>query len=145
MSGCTTSPRPTAASSAPRASMRRSSGSLLGIPGSSGTPWRVSHQAAASSGTLTRKIRRQPHAKASTSTPPTNGPSAVNTPDIPDQAPIARPRSTPSNAVLRIARLPGTSRAAATPCSIRAATSIPAVGAREHSTEAAANPAMPQR
>ena len=49
---------------------------------------------------------------------------AVATPPSPDHAPIARPRSCGSNDACRMARLPGVSIAAATPCTTRAPTSI---------------------
>lgn len=68
---------------------------------------------------------------------------AVATPPSPDHAPLARARSSGANDAWRIARLPGVSRAAPTPCSARAAIRMPAVGATPQSREASANQMVP--
>ena len=64
-------------------------------------------------------------------------------PVSPDQAPIAGARSSCTKAPSIIARLPGVSRAPPTPWSTRAAISTSALGARPHSSEAAANQIVP--
>ena len=73
----------------------------------------------AATGTLMRKAQRHPG--PSTSHPPTNGPIAPATPPSPDHAPTALARSLLRKLAWRIARLPGVSSAAPTPCSTRAA------------------------
>ncbi len=88
-----------------------------------------------------RKIARQ--VTASTSQPPSNGPSAVATPPSPDQAPIARARSAGRKLDSIIARLPGVSSAPPTPCSSRAPTSASALGATAQSSDATVNHATP--
>ena len=88
-----------------------------------------------------RKTNR--HDATSTSQPPTNGPIAVATPPSPDQAPIARARSSGANDAWIIARLPGVSSAPPTPCSARAAISSGAVGASPQSSDASANQTTP--
>ena len=75
--------------------------------------------------------------------PPRNGPIAVATPPRPDHAPIARARSCAANVAWIIARLPGVSSAAPTPCSARAAMSSGADGASPHSSDASANHTTP--
>ena len=83
---------------------------------------------AAPIGRLMKKIERQP--TVSTSQPPSGGPSAVvRAPAAAAQVPIAGPRASPLYAAPTIARLAGVSRAAATPCAIRAAISQIAEGA----------------
>ena len=77
------------------------------------------------------------------SQPPRNGPIAVATPPSPDHAPIARARSSGAKDAWIIARLPGVSSAAPTPCSARAAISSGAVGASPHSSDATANQTTP--
>jgi hypothetical protein len=88
-----------------------------------------------------RKISRQE--AACTSQPPRNGPIAAVTPPSPDQAPIAGPRSEGRKLASMIARLPGVSRAPPTPWRARAAISASALGARPHSSDAAANQTTP--
>ncbi len=92
-------------------------------------------------GTLRKKTHR--HDAASTSHPPTNGPSALVAPDIPAHSPTACPRSSSRIPALTSARLPGTSAAAATPCTRRATTNHSMVGARPHAIEAIANTISP--
>ncbi len=92
-------------------------------------------------GRLIRKIHR--HETASTSQPPSSGPRAVATPPRPDQAPIARARSSRRKLASIIARLPGVSSAPPTPCSRRATISALALGAIAQSSEAAVNQRTP--
>ena len=70
---------------------------------------------------------------------------AVPTPDSPDQAPIALPRSSGRKEACRMARLPGVSSAAPTPCSARAPIRTGAFGAMPHRPEAMANHTTPIR
>ncbi len=93
------------------------------------------------SGTLTRKIQRQ--LAYSTSAPPTNGPTAEAIPPRPDQAPIARPRSSTTKAPWIMARLPGMSSAPPTPWTTRAAISSWGPGASPQRTEASAKTTVP--
>ncbi len=58
---------------------------------------------------------------------------------------MARLRSSGTNEASRIARLPGVSSAAPTPCNARAAMSTSAFGAMPQSTEATANQTTPTR
>ena len=102
---------------------------------------RAQTSTSAATGTLMRNAHRQPG--PSTSQPPTNGPIAPNTPLKPDHAPTARERSSRWKLAWRIARLPGVSSAAPTPCRTRAATSTSMLGAAPHSSEAAANHTVP--
>ena len=77
-------------------------------------------------GTLTRKI--DPYQKCSSSAPPTIGPNATAMPDVAPQIPSAFCRSDGSGKTLvRMARLAGKMKAAATPISARAAISEPVV------------------
>jgi hypothetical protein len=97
----------------------------------------------AATGRLIRKMSRQ--LAAWTSQPPTNGPAAVATPLSPDHAPIARDLSSGWNEASRIARLPGVSSAAPTPCKMRAVMRAPGVGAIAQSVDASANHTTPAR
>ena len=97
--------------------------------------------AAAASGTLMRKTSR--HDPVSTSHPPRNGPTAVETPARPDQAPTARARSSGWNVAEMIERLLGTSSAPAIPCTARAAISTPMEGARAQRADETPNAASP--
>ena len=72
-----------------------------------------------------------------------NGPIAVPTPAYPDHAPMALPRSSGRNTASRMARLPGVSSAAPTPCSARARIRNVAPGATAHSRDATANQTTP--
>ena len=75
-------------------------------------------------GTLTRKI--DPYQKCSRSAPPTIGPNATAMPDVAPQMPSAFWRSDGSGKTLvRMARLAGKMKAAATPMSARAVMSVP--------------------
>ncbi len=107
----------------------------------SGT-WRsATASATAASGTLIRNTRRQD--PASTSQPPKNGPTALETPASPDHAPTARARSSGWKVAEMIERLPGTRRAPATPWTALAAMRNPMVGATAHSAEAMPNAPSP--
>ena len=93
------------------------------------------------SGTLTRKIARQP--SPAIRMPPSDGPSAVPTADIVPSSPIALPvlafgTISPTNAMLSAIMM-----AAPRPCTARAAISSHSVGATPHRTEASVNRAMP--
>ena len=85
-------------------------------------------------GTLSQKI--QCHEMPSTTAPPTSGPSATPRPEMPDQAPIARPRFSGGNAVESSVSVSGVTIAAPAPCSARAAISAPVVGASAAPAEA---------
>jgi len=117
----------------------------LTISGSrdSGTCRQATASTSAATGTLITKISR--HDTAWISQPPRNGPIAVPTPLNPDQAPIALPRSSGVNDASMIARLPGVSKAAPTPCSALAATRTGAFGATPQITDASANQTTPIR
>ncbi len=95
----------------------------------------------AATGRLIRKISR--HDQTSTSQPPRNGPTAVATPLSPDQVPIARLRSCGAKLASRIARLPGVSRAAPTPCNAREPMSTGAFGATAAPIDATTNHTTP--
>ena len=92
---------------------------------------------------LIRKIQR--HDADCTSQPPRNGPIAVMIPPSPDHAPIAAARSSGTKLASRIARLPGVSNAAPSPCSARAAMSTVVFGATAQSSDAPANHTTPVR
>ena len=89
--------------------------------------------ASAERGRLIRNTSR--HDTESINHPPTKGPSAVVMAPSPDQVPMARARSSGWNEAEIMARLPGTSRAAAAPWRSRATMSRSAVGATAHSAE----------
>ena len=82
---------------------------------------------AAASGKFKKKTQR--HVACSTSHPPITGPIAVITALAPLHVPIARPLLSGGNAAVRIARLPGISSAAPSPCTERAAISARTSGA----------------
>ena len=88
-----------------------------------------------------RKIARQP--TVSTNQPPSGGPSAVVRAPAAAEVPIAGPRALPLYAAPTIARLAGVSRAAETPCAIRAAISQIAEGASAQTSEAVVKPSNP--
>ena len=103
----------------------------------------VTATTSAASGRLMTNISRQD--TAWTSQPPMNGPIAVPTPLYPDHAPMALPRSPGRNTASRMARLPGVSRAAPTPCRARARIRNVAPGATALSRDASANQITPIR
>ena len=89
------------------------------------------------SGTLTRKIARQP--SPAIRTPPSDGPSAVPIADIVPSSPMALPvlafgTVSPTNAMVSAIMT-----AAPRPCAARAAISSQSVGATPHRTEATVN------
>src|SRR4051812_37024268 len=100
--------RPSVASAAPIQSGAGRSGLAL-----SGTAIQASATAPAATGTLTRKMARQPI--ASTSQPPSKGATAPAIAPAAAQAPTAFPFASPSNAAPRMARLLGSSKAAPSP------------------------------
>src|SRR5262245_50077411 len=79
----------------------------------------------------------------STMKPPMGGPAAADMAEKPAQVPIARPRSSSSNAAPMIASEHGIKSAAPTPCTARAASSCAALAARPHHSDAAAKIAVP--
>ena len=93
------------------------------------------------SGTLTRKIARQP--SPAISTPPSEGPSAVPTADIVPEQPHGatgpRLRDGLADKAMPIAIM----TAAPAPCAARAAISSHSVGAMPHRTEATVNRTRP--
>src|SRR6185369_16387920 len=72
---------------------------------------------AADNGRLMKKMDRQE--VWSINHPPSSGPAAAVIDVNPDHVPMAWPRRFESNEALRMARLPGTSSAAAAPCAAR--------------------------
>jgi hypothetical protein len=88
-----------------------------------------------------KNIQRQE--ACSTIQPPSTGPTPAEIAVKPDQVPMARPLSSSENAALIIARLPGTSRAAPTPCTARAATSWNMLCASPQPAEAIAKSSIP--
>ena len=106
--------------------------------------WRsASISVGAPSTKLAANTARQPN--RSTSSPPISGPAANASPIVAPQAPIARRRSAPWKASARIASELGNTTAAPSPWTIRAAISVPALGASAHSPEASENIASPIR
>ena len=87
------------------------------------------------------KIQR--HDAASTSWPPTTGPSTVPMPAHAVHAPTARPRSSGGNVDTITASAAGESSAPATPCSARPATTSSIDGASAHNSEVAPKPPTP--
>ena len=86
------------------------------------------------SGTLTRKI--EPNQKCSSSAPPVIGPKATAKPEVAPQTPSAFCRSEGSvNTEVKMARVAGNTKAAATPISARAEMSWPVVVLRAAKTE----------
>ena len=93
-------------------------------------------------GTFTQNTDRQP--TSLTSTPPTTGPHAVASPNIPLQIPIACARSRASVNVLRtIDSETGVSIDPPSACTMRRTTSDPVFGARLHSSDPALKPNSP--
>jgi hypothetical protein len=92
-------------------------------------------------GRLMKNTSRQETAEINQ--PPRNGPMAVAMPPSPDQAPRAFDRSSATKEACRIARLPGVSSAAPTPCRARARMRTPALGANAQPREATANQIVP--
>lgn len=98
--------------------------------------------AAAERGTL--KSSTADHPSASLSAPPTSAPAGAPAEPQAPQIAKARFRSRPSgNSRQRLARALGETRAAPTPCTARAATSQPALGARPPASDAVPNTSKP--
>ncbi len=141
-SGCSISPnvipaRPNAQSRAPTTSTR----AFGSRSRPAGTTRRIRISVTTTTGTLMAKIQRQE--AASTSWPPTTGPSTVPIPPHAVQVPTALPRSSCGKVETITASAAGVSSAPATPCSARAATSTSIVGASAHSSEVAPNAVTP--
>ena len=94
-------------------------------------------------GTLRKKT--DCHPRRSTMRPPTVGPSASATPDIPAHRPIALARSWGGKVTVMIDRVPGMSSAAPTPWNARAAISCVVLCERPHSAEASVKTTRPVR
>ena len=92
--------------------------------------------AAATNGTLTRKIQLQ--SACSMIQPPATGPIAMPRPDTPAQIPIAFARSFAGNVAVRIDSVEGMMNAPPTPISARLAINIPAEPATADSAEPSA-------
>ena len=112
---------PTVEISTPRMSKRRPA--TLGSRGIRNPP---ATRVTMTIGTLTRKM--DPYQKCSSSAPPTIGPKATAIPDVAPQMPRAFCRSDGSGKTLvRMARLAGKMKAAATPMSARVEINVPVV------------------
>src|SRR6516165_4304647 len=121
----------------PTGSARRDLGAL-----ESGTNSAVSATAARPTGMLAQKIPRQP--TAPTSTPPSNGPNAIDRPNTPSQTPMARARSAgPVKVLVMMPSAAGLSIEPPTPCRTRKAIRAPRPGARLHSHEPRVNSDRP--
>ena len=104
----------------------------------------VATSAAGTTGTLMRKT--DPHQKASSSSPPTIGPSAAATTEMAPHTATARLRSRTSSKPMRIrARVAGIMHAAPTARIARAAMGAPTAGAKAASSDAAPNTTRPMR
>ena len=91
---------------------------------------------------MTRNTAR--HELICTSTPPSTGPSAIETPNTAPQTPIAIARSRASTNTLRMIDIAtGLSIEPPIACSTRAAISMPSDGASAHSSEPSENSASP--
>ena len=86
------------------------------------------------SGTFRKNTARQ--LMCSINQPPVTGPIAAVIAVKPDQVPIARPRSASAKVALMMARLPGTRKAAPSPCSARPAMRIRGEVASPHTIDA---------
>jgi hypothetical protein len=107
-----------------------------------GTNSAVHTIAAATIGTLTQKMARQP--TPPTKAPPRIGPSASARPDTEPNTPMALARSArPGNVVATIDIATGLSIVPPAPCSTRAAISQPMPGASPHSSEPRPKAARP--
>ena len=101
----------------------------------------MSQRQTSTSGTFIAKIMR--HDSASTSRPPSGGPTAIAAlvPAVHD--PIAAARSSGPKTAVMIASELGTSSAPAAPCTARAAMSTSTVGATAQMSEATPKPPTP--
>ena len=119
-------------------------------PGRSTRPHgpRLSSSRSSTSGTSTMPIgtfsqKTQCHENPSTTAPPTSGPKATARPLIPPHAPSARPRRSAGTATARIVSVSGITIAPPSPCSARAASRAPIVGARAAAAEETVKMARP--
>ena len=94
-------------------------------------------------GTLIQKIQCQE--MPCTTAPPTSGPIATAIPLMPDHTPIAIPRRSAGNASASNVSVSGVTAAAPAPCTARAATSRPVLGASAAAAEATVNSDRPAR
>src|SRR5947209_11153820 len=122
--------RPATDRTAPGASTRGLDGSL-----ELGTIRYPARRAVRTTGTLTRKT--DPHQKWSRRIPPTTGPKAIPSPDTPAHTPMARPRSSAGNTLVRIDSVDGMISAPPTPIRARVAVRRLAVPAKAEATEPA--------
>ncbi len=123
------------------------SGPWPGCRGRRGVPVTQGSAASAATptGTLTRKTARQPSPRtsAASSQPPSSWPQTA---PLPITAPVsanAWRRASPAKRVCAVRYACGTTSAVPSPCTRRAATRAPAVGARPQPSEAAVNSAVP--
>ena len=134
---------PTASPSAesPGPNRSRPRGAAPRVPSTAPT---VSRTATAITGRLIQNTDRHP--TAVTSIPPRIGPTAAATPPAPPHRPIARARAAGSEWMAPSSVSdPGTTAAAPTPCTARAATSAPPVGAIAQAKDRTPNPSRPIR
>ena len=104
----------------------------------------TSTMAISPTGMLTQKMLRQP--TAAVSTPPKTGPSAMLTPNMVTQTPIAQARSArPLNTLEMMETATGLSIDPPIAWSTRNAISQPRLGATEHSAELTVNTISPAR
>jgi hypothetical protein len=141
-SGKTSSARPADTSTIPTGSGRgpssaRDSGSTAAARASAASP----------SGTLIRKIVRQPRPATSQAmrAPPSIGAPTTARPIVGPNAPNALPRSSGGNVALRMPKPCGISSAPSRPCATRKPISMPGEVASPHSADAATNPTSPTR
>ena len=123
-----------------------------GRPAAGPGGWRPCGSSAAASGTatspigtLTRNTQRQPCSTPAAwmSSPPTSGPSAVDSPMTAPSAPNARPRAGPAYSSWMRAAMAGKNTPAPSPCTTRPATSWPGVCASPHARLASVNRVRP--
>ena len=93
-------------------------------------------------GTLTKKIQFQ--LRCSVSRPPTSGPIASASAEVPAQIPIAVPRSLGGKVAAMIESVAGFISAAPAPCTTRAAISMSPEPASPHQSEARVKMTMPR-
>jgi hypothetical protein len=113
--------------------------------GRRGTSHQVAANAATPTGTLTRKIQRQPVASpiAWMISPPSTGPAAAEMETVSPNSPNALARSAPVNSCWMRPEFCGVSSPAAAPWTSRATTTSSAVGASPTAALATTNPTRP--
>ncbi len=141
-SGNTSSARPVDTSTIPTGSGRGPSSAR-----DSGSTAAASASAASPSGTLIRKIVRQPRPATSQamSAPPRIGAPTTASPIVGPNAPNALPSSSGGKVALRMPKPCGISIAPSRPCATRKPISMPGEVASPHSADAATNPTSPRR